>query len=153
MADLQSSVNHLHTTLTRVREQSATLEGELNSVRKEVKTKRTEKERQGKALDEMRNRDGDELRRLEEMVGWKIEGVKGGSSRGRGTHMSDNQRTDNILLMRFTLIDPSDPDREFAIVMDVTNQEYTGNANLLHISLSADNSTSHQLFSTNTEPR
>lgn len=28
------------------------------------------------------------------------------------------------LLMRFTLLDPSDPDREFSIVMDISKSEY-----------------------------
>ena len=28
--------------------------------------------------------------------------------------------------MRFTLIDPSDPEREFSVLIDVSKQEYSG---------------------------
>jgi kinetochore protein Spc25 len=28
--------------------------------------------------------------------------------------------------MRFTLIDPADPDREFSLIIDVSNHEYSG---------------------------
>ncbi len=61
-----------------MKEQSAALEAELNAVRKEVKVERTEKERQEKVLGEMRGKDGVELGQLEEAVGWRVEGVKGG---------------------------------------------------------------------------
>jgi hypothetical protein len=30
------------------------------------------------------------------------------------------------LLMRFTLLDPSDPEREFSMIIDVSKHEYTG---------------------------
>lgn len=33
---------------------------------------------------------------------------------------------EDLLLMRFTLIDPDDPEREFSIVIDVSRQEYSG---------------------------
>ena len=59
-----------------MREQSAALESELNSIRKEVKGEKAHKERQGRVLDEMRGEDEVELRELEDAVGWKVEGVK-----------------------------------------------------------------------------
>ena len=77
LTDLTASLTHLQTTLTRVKEQSATLEAELVAVRKDVKSQKMEKERQTKVLEEMRGQDGVELGMLEEAIGWKVEGVKG----------------------------------------------------------------------------
>lgn len=75
VADLSASVNHLQTSLAKVREQSAQVEGELNVVRKEVAAVRSEKARQGTALEDMRRRDTIELEILEETLGWIIDGV------------------------------------------------------------------------------
>ncbi|EIW67257.1 hypothetical protein TREMEDRAFT_64507 [Tremella mesenterica DSM 1558] len=108
LADLTSSLSHIQKTLAKVKEQSASLETELTSLTREVNITKAEKERQAKVLDEMRGRDGDELRALEEALGWKVEGVK-----------------QDLLLMKFTLLDPSDPDREFSLVVDVSKPEYS----------------------------
>ncbi|ORY35564.1 putative kinetochore protein SPC25 [Naematelia encephala] len=108
LQDLTSSLSHLQTTLSKVKDQSATLESELNSVKKEVSTERAEKERQRRKLEEMQEQDEIELGGLEEVLGWRIEGIR-----------------ENILLMRFTLIDPSDPEREFSLVIDVSKQDYS----------------------------
>ncbi|WWD19063.1 hypothetical protein CI109_103521 [Kwoniella shandongensis] len=108
LADLTSSLSHLQSNLAKTKEQSSALESELQTLRKEVKTERTEKERQGKVLDEMKGRDGWELKELEETMGWKVEGIK-----------------EDVLLMRFTLIDPSDPAREFCVLVDVSKHEYS----------------------------
>ncbi|WVQ81849.1 hypothetical protein IAT38_003976 [Cryptococcus sp. DSM 104549] len=108
LADLNSSLSHLRSNLTKTKEQSAALEAELQGLRKEVKAERTEKERQGKMLDEMRDRDEMELRELEEAMGWKVEGIR-----------------QDQLLMRFTLIDPAEPAREFSIIVDVSKSDYS----------------------------
>ena len=34
--------------------------------------------------------------------------------------------TEDKLLMRFTLLDPADPDREFSLVLDISKQDYSG---------------------------
>lgn len=33
---------------------------------------------------------------------------------------------EDVLLMRFTLVDPADPEREFAFVLDFSKDEYEG---------------------------
>lgn len=38
---------------------------------------------------------------------------------------ADTWNAEDKLLMRFTLIDPSDPDREFAIVIDISKHMYS----------------------------
>jgi kinetochore protein Spc25 len=74
--DLTSSLSHLQTSLAKVKEQSAVVEAELAAVRKEVTGEKAEKERQENVLKEMRGQDGVELGGLEEIVGWRVEGVK-----------------------------------------------------------------------------
>ncbi|GFZ49559.1 Probable kinetochore protein SPC25 [Saitozyma sp. JCM 24511] len=108
VGDLSSSLARLQQTLSKTKEQSAAVEAELNAVRKEVKAERGEKERQGKVLEQQRGRDAIELQILQEVLGLRIEGVKA-----------------DELLMRFTLLDPSDPEREFSMIIDVSKHEYT----------------------------
>ncbi|WVR07494.1 hypothetical protein IAU60_004536 [Kwoniella sp. DSM 27419] len=108
LTDLTSSLNHLQSSLAKVKDQSAALEADLSALRKEVKSEKAERERQGKVLDDMRDRDEVELRELEEVVGLKIEGIKA-----------------DLLMLRFTLLDPADPTREFSILVDVSKQDYT----------------------------
>jgi hypothetical protein len=67
---------YIQQTLAKTRDQTAALEAELASVRKEVKSQRSEKERQEGKLLEMRGRDGVELIELEDVMGWKVEGVQ-----------------------------------------------------------------------------
>ncbi|KAK4688981.1 hypothetical protein P7C73_g1111, partial [Tremellales sp. Uapishka_1] len=108
LANRNSALSHLQSDMSKLHEKSTSLEAELNTLRKEVKTERAEKERQVKVLDAMKGRDGVELGSLEDAVGWKVEGVE-----------------NDLLLMRFTLIDPEDPDREFSILVDVSKQQYS----------------------------
>ncbi len=122
---MTSSLNHLQTTLAKVKKQSAALEAELNAVRKEVKGEKAEKERQGKVLEEMRGKDGVELGQLEDAIGWRVEGVKRGSSCVINKRVLTEEPED-LLLMRFTLLDPADPEREFSIIIDISKQEYSG---------------------------
>ncbi|WVQ74941.1 hypothetical protein IAR50_004549 [Cryptococcus sp. DSM 104548] len=108
LADLTASLSHLQSNLARTKEHSSTLESELQALRKEVTSEETEKERQKNVLDDMRGRDTVELRQMEEALGWKVEGIK-----------------EDQLLMRFYLIDPDDPAREFSFIVDVSKQDYT----------------------------
>ncbi|WRT68400.1 uncharacterized protein IL334_005376 [Kwoniella shivajii] len=108
LSDLTSSLTHLQSSLQKVKDQSSNLESELSSLRKEVKSDRSEKERQSKMLDDMRQRDDVELRELEESIGWKVDGIR-----------------EDLLLMRFTLLDASDPSKEFSILIDVSKQDYS----------------------------
>lgn len=78
--DLQATLTHMQTTLSRVKEQSKSLEEELNAVKRAVQTERTEKERQTKALESQRSRDSLELRVLQDILGVRIEGVTRQSS-------------------------------------------------------------------------
>ncbi|ODN78739.1 hypothetical protein L202_04302 [Cryptococcus amylolentus CBS 6039] len=108
LADLNSSLSHLQNSLAKTKEQSSSLEAELKALRTEVRSEETEKERQKKMLNDMRNRDTVELKQMEEALGWKVEGIKA-----------------DQLLMRFYLIDPDDPAREFSFIVDVAKQDYT----------------------------
>ncbi|KAL7422769.1 kinetochore-associated Ndc80 complex subunit spc25 [Cryptotrichosporon argae] len=108
LADLTSSLSRLQNSLSRVREQSTSLDSELGAVRKEALAERATKERQRAALGEMHEMDSAESARMEAALGWKIAGIQ-----------------PNVLMMTFTLLDPSDPDREFQFVIDVSQQDYT----------------------------
>ncbi|WVO23041.1 uncharacterized protein IAS62_004386 [Cryptococcus decagattii] len=108
VADLVASLSHLQSSLTKIKEKSSILDTELQSERKEVTAMQAEKERQTNVLNDMRGKDTTELKQLEEALGWKVEGIK-----------------QDQLLMRFTLLDPEDPAREFSIIVDVSKQDYS----------------------------
>ncbi|WVW85625.1 hypothetical protein I302_107663 [Kwoniella bestiolae CBS 10118] len=108
LTDLTSSLNHLESSLHKVKDQSSSLESELNTIRKEVTTERTEKDRQKARLNEMRKRDERELVELEDNIGFTVDGIR-----------------PDLLMMRFTLLDPSDPAREFSFLIDISKQDYT----------------------------
>lgn len=76
VADLNASLSHLQSSLTKIKEKSSALDTELQSERKEVKAMQTEKERQTNVLNDMRERDTAELKQLEEALGWRVEGIK-----------------------------------------------------------------------------
>lgn len=124
MQALNSTLTKLRSHLNTVREESSQLESELQAIKSQVMKEKAEKERQGKTLGVMKNRDDLELKELQDAVGWKIEGS------GRMFPFSwSGGRTDSIedqLLMRFTLIDPTNPEREFMIVIDISKFDYSG---------------------------
>lgn len=76
VADLNASLSHLQSSLTKIKEKSSALDTELQSERKEVKAMQAEKERQTNVLNDMRERDTTELKQLEEALGWRVEGIK-----------------------------------------------------------------------------
>lgn len=125
VADLSASLSHLQSSLTKIKEKSSILDTELQSERKGVTAMQAEKERQTNVLNDMRGKDTTELKQLEEALGWKVEGIKRTSVSTILGIISDICAEDQ-LLMRFTLIDPEDPAREFSIIVDVSKQDYSG---------------------------
>jgi hypothetical protein len=83
-------------------------------------------------LDDQKAKDLPELQKLENALGWKVEGVKREHLtmlfmiRSRRVDKTPSGTTDNTLLMRFTEIDPVDHEREFSLVLDVANDDYVG---------------------------
>ena len=76
-------------------------------------TKRQEKEREENLLHSRAQGVNYKLRACEETLHGVIEGI-----------------ADDQILLRFTHIDPSDPDREFSLVIDVSNKIYKGEGSL-----------------------
>ena len=74
MQALNSTLTKLRSHLNTVREESSQLESELQAIKSQVMKEKAEKERQGKTLGVMKNRDDLELKELQDAVGWKIEG-------------------------------------------------------------------------------
>lgn len=126
MQELNQSLAHLNVHLSKVREESQQLESELQAIRSEVTTERAEKERQGKTLGAMKNRDELDLKELQDAIGWKIEGTGRMSFLALSKNGMEANGIEDQLLMRFTLIDPTNPEREFMIVMDISKQDYAG---------------------------
>jgi kinetochore protein Spc25 len=75
LTELNASVGHLQASLKKVKKESAAVEEELSVIKKEVSIRRNEKMRQGEKLGEMRSRDDEELKMLEEVLGWRVDGV------------------------------------------------------------------------------
>lgn len=100
------------------------MESELSSTRNHVHGQQAIKERQTKELAANRQKDVDELMQLEEVMGWKIEGAESAFKREIGEKRLNRADAANNLLMRFTLIDPDEPEKEFLIVVDVSAANY-----------------------------
>jgi len=75
LTELNASVGHLQASLKKVKKESQAVEEELGVIKKEVSIRRNEKTRQGEKLGEMRSRDDEELKMLEEVLGWGVDGV------------------------------------------------------------------------------
>lgn len=76
LADLSASLQSVQANLAKVREQSNALEAELNAIKRDVKAQTSEKDRQKRKLDEMRSIDADELKTLQKVTGWQIDGIR-----------------------------------------------------------------------------
>lgn len=72
-------------------------------------TRLQEKEREENILRGRAQEVNHKLRACEELLHGVIEGID-----------------DDLILIRFTHIDPSDPDREFSLVLDVSNRTHKG---------------------------
>lgn len=77
VADFTQALTGLQSKLAKVREQNASLEHDLNAIRKEVRGDTATKERQGRALQEQQSKDEVELAALEGALGLSITGVAG----------------------------------------------------------------------------
>lgn len=77
IADLSGSLQRLTAQLSKLQTSSQGLDEEAAILRNAAMVERAEKERQKKSLEAQRERDGPELAKLEQILGWKIEGVKG----------------------------------------------------------------------------
>lgn len=76
LADLSASLQSVQANLAKVREQSNALEAELNAIKRDVKAQTSEKDRQKRKLDEMRSIDTEELKTLQKVTGWQIDGIR-----------------------------------------------------------------------------
>jgi hypothetical protein len=76
LADLSASLQSVQANLAKTREQSNALEAELNTIKRDVKAQTSEKDRQKRKLDEMRSIDTDELKTLQKVTGWQIDGIR-----------------------------------------------------------------------------
>lgn len=96
------------------------------ALKTEVGAERATKERQAKVLADMRERDARQLAVLEGALGLRMEGVGGEFLRFELKCFRLYKLTsDDRLLLLFTLIDPSKPDREFRLVLDFAGGNYS----------------------------
>lgn len=77
VADLSTSLARLQASFNKIRETGANLDGEMGSIRKDIRADRATKERQGRVLAENREMDMAQLQVLEDALGLSIQGVGG----------------------------------------------------------------------------
>jgi len=105
--EMESAVNALKRRLASIKEKCASVDAEVEQYRSMVSTLEREKEREENLLRSRAQEVNYKLRACEEMLHGVIEGI-----------------ADDQTLVRFTHIDPSDLDREFSLVIDVSNKTY-----------------------------
>ena len=128
VANLNGTLAHIQRNLEKVRAQSTAVESEITAARKDVNGQLGRQERQRRILEQMRSRDEEELRGLQETLGLQIHGVRGQCA--CDPRCGADHGVDGVLLMRYTLLDPADPDREFSLLLDVSQDSYTGTSPL-----------------------
>jgi len=123
---METAVNALKRRLASIKEKCASVDAEIEQYRSMVATlergkslfcsvtihqftRLTEKEREETLLRSRGQEVYHKLRACEDMLHGVIEGI-----------------ADDQILVRFTHIDPSDLDREFSFVIDVSNKTYKG---------------------------
>lgn len=72
-----SALHRLSLTLSHLTDKSNSLTHEKSLLKTELEVVKAEKERQERSLDGMRVRDKGELERLEDLLGWRVVGVRG----------------------------------------------------------------------------
>ena len=77
MINLNGTLSHLQRTLEKVKAQSAAVEAEITAAKKEVNVHVGIQERQRSVLKQMRLKDEEELKGLQETLGLHIHGVRG----------------------------------------------------------------------------
>ncbi|KAF9648531.1 hypothetical protein BDM02DRAFT_2240921 [Thelephora ganbajun] len=105
--EMESAVNALKRRLASIREKCASVDAEIEQYRSMVVTLEREKEREENLLRSRAQEVNYKLRACEEILHGVIEGI-----------------ADDQILVRFTHIDPSDLDREFSLVIDVSSKTY-----------------------------
>ncbi|KAJ9111849.1 hypothetical protein QFC20_002436 [Naganishia adeliensis] len=103
-ANLQRYNQELQVAVNRATEQQTTLDSELIKLRHEMMALKIDKQRQKKVLIEQKELDVPEVKKVEYLLGWKIEAVK-----------------PTTIWNRFTQIDPNDPEREFSMLIDFSD--------------------------------
>lgn len=124
--EMESAVNALKRRLASIKEKCASVDAEIEQYRSMVSTlergkdrrlhvkihrftRLQEKEREENLLHSRAQEVNHKLRACEDMLHGVIEGI-----------------ADDQILVRFTHIDPSDLDREFSLVIDVSSKTYKG---------------------------
>ena len=86
---MTASVSRLQASLSKVKDQSTSLDAELSSVKKDANTRRKDQEGQIRDLEDMKARDEAELRGLEAATGLRIEGIRGEPGRDPASSFPD----------------------------------------------------------------
>ena len=87
-----------------------------------------ERKKEGSVLESQAGHQEPELRGLESRLHCTVEGVQSTLLPSLGyVHISDVDSLEDVLLVRFTHLDPFDETRDFSIVIDVSDPVYKGN--------------------------
>ncbi|KAF8525088.1 chromosome segregation protein Spc25-domain-containing protein [Hysterangium stoloniferum] len=105
--DAESSVEALKRQLASVKEKCNKVDIEIEQVKGAIAVLRKERKQEAKLLDSQSSHQKPELRGLESKLHCTVEGVQ-----------------KDVLLVRFTHLDPVDIDRDFSIVIDVSTPVY-----------------------------
>ncbi|KZT42863.1 hypothetical protein SISSUDRAFT_1015463 [Sistotremastrum suecicum HHB10207 ss-3] len=105
--DAESAVTALKRQLNAVRDKCASVDVEIEQYKANILTLRSEKMKERKILEKHASKTTPQVKALERRLHFTVEGVQ-----------------KDMLLLRFTHIDPSDDTREFSIVIDISNPEY-----------------------------
>lgn len=93
-ANLQRYNQELQVAVNRAAEQQTSLDSELIKLRHEMMALKIDKQRQKKALIEQKELDVPEVKKVEYLLGWKIEAVK------RELMVCETNRTSGLICLR-----------------------------------------------------
>ncbi|GJJ13816.1 hypothetical protein Clacol_008073 [Clathrus columnatus] len=105
--DSESSVNTLKRQLALIKEKCGKVDLEIEQVKASVAALRKERKKESTILEKQASHQKPELKALENALHMTVEGVQ-----------------KDILLVRFTHLDPSDEERDFSIVIDISTPMY-----------------------------
>ncbi|KIJ45189.1 hypothetical protein M422DRAFT_30037 [Sphaerobolus stellatus SS14] len=105
--DAESSVNALRRQYNSAKDKSQKVDVEIQQVKVSIEALRHERKKENAVLDRQASHQRPELKVLESKLHFTVQGVQ-----------------KDMLLVRFTQIDPSDPERDFSVVIDVSKQNY-----------------------------
>ncbi|KAL0956673.1 hypothetical protein HGRIS_002803 [Hohenbuehelia grisea] len=115
--DAEQSVAALRRQLTSLREKCASFDSEIEQYRAVTASLRREKMKERATLDTYASTSHPELSTLETRLACVLEGIE-----------------KNQLLIRFTHVDRTRPEREFSFVLDVSGKSYRGSCSALCLS-------------------